>query len=402
MPGAVESRSPVCVGASRAARRGCATATGGVPYRALGRWHKDGDVTDWMTIRVALVRQAETPLAQPPGRVMLAHADHAFADLAEAIDTAFGRWDLTPLHQFEVEGRLVVSDAEDPDAEDSQDVTLGEVGLRNGSRFAYLFDLGEGWTHECSVEEVGVDPFDLAGDEPDVPVPVFGWGVLPDQYGRLTEDDDEGDDWLDTEPDDEDEAASDETDLEDWAAAESASWDVVASAIGSVKRTLDRDALATVTAALRTGGTQPAWAEDVLWAATGIDRANPPDDDEELWVALAAGVVEPAEGVPLDADQLGAWGALEPADWAGAVIELVRAGPGTEVTPAALLERIAACPEVEEDDLSDEGEATLLAGLGLVIDLWRPLGIVGHDGTLTALGHWGLPEALATAWDAVD
>jgi hypothetical protein len=83
------------------------------------------------------------------------------------------------------------------------------------------------------------------------------------------------------------------------------------------------------------------------------------------------------------------------------VIELVRGGPGTPVSPRAVLDHIAACPEVEEEELTDEGEATLLAGLEVVIELWRQLGIVGPDGRLTALGHWGLPEALAEAW-AVD
>jgi hypothetical protein len=363
-------------------------------------------VTDWMTIRVVLTRQADAELPQPAGRVLLAHADHSFSDLAEAIDTAFGRWDLTPLHQFEVEGRVLLSDADDPEAEETEDVTLGEVGLRGGARFTYLFDLGEGWTHECTVEDIGVDPFDLAGEEPDVPVPVFGWGLLPDQYGRLAEDDEDvgTDVWADTAEALEDVGEEEpfEDQVEDWDAAETASWDVVASAIGDLERSPDTEALAAVTASLRAAGDDGDWPAAVLWAAADVDRANPPDDDEELWVLLAAGVVAPRGDVPLDADRARAWAALEAADWAGAVIELVRAGPGTSVTPEAVLERIAACPEVEEDELSDEGRATVIAGLDVVIELWRGLGVVGADGRLTQLGHWGLPEALAEAWASED
>jgi hypothetical protein len=360
-------------------------------------------VTDWMTIRVVLLRQADAELPQPPGRVLLAHADHAFSDLAEAIDTAFGRWDLTPIHQFEVEGRLLVSDADDPEAEESDDVTLGEVGLRGGSRFTYLFDLGEGWTHECTVEDIGVDPFDLAGDEPEVPVPVFGWGLLPDQYGRLTEDDEEaaGDVWEDT-TEGEGPGEDFEAELDEWDAAETTSWEVVAGAIADVERAPAEDELSAVTAALRTGGDDADWPVQVLWAAADVDPTNPPDDDEELWVLLAAGVGAPRGDVPLDAERAGAWAALEPADWAGAVIELVRGGPGTAVNPESVLERIAACPEVEEGQLSEEGEATLLNGLEVIVELWRALGVVGADGLLTPLGHWGLPEALAEAWAGGD
>lgn len=365
-------------------------------------------MTDWMTIRVVLSRQADDPLPHPPGRVLLAHADHAFADLAEAIDTAFGRWDLTPVHQFEVEGRLLMSDTDGSDAESSDEVTLGEVGLRTGARFAYLFDIGEGWTHDCNVEAIGVDPFAVAGEEPDLPVPVFGWGLLPDQYGRLTEDDggedEAGWDVLPLEPgEDEGAAALDEDlldDLDDWEAAEASSWEIVADAITAIERRPDADALAEATARLRTR--DDSWTAQVLWAAADVDPTNPPDDDEVLWVALAAGVVAPLEGVPLDADRAGAWAALEPADWAGAVIELVRAGPGAVVTPATVLEAIARCPEVEEDQLSAEGEETMLAGLEVIIDLWRALGVVGPDDRLTPLGHWGLPEALAEAWSPTE
>jgi hypothetical protein len=153
-----------------------------------------------------------------------------------------------------------------------------------------------------------------------------------------------------------------------------------------------------VTATLRTAGDDPDWPVDILWAAADLDRANPPPDDEELWVLLAAGVIAPQGEVPLDADRADAWAALEAADWAGAVIELVRGGPGTHVDPESVLQRIAACPEVEEDELSDEGRATVLAGLDVIIALWRALGVVAEDGRLTQLGHWGLPEALEEAW----
>lgn len=361
-----------------------------------------------MTIRVVLAAQADAALSQPAGRVLLVHADHAFSDLAEAIDTAFGRWDLTPLHQFEVEGRILLSPegtGEDPEDEASDEVTVGEVGLRVGARFSYVFDLGEQWTHECSVEEVGVDPFEVAGDEPEVPVPVYGWGVIPDQYGRLSEDDDEDAEdaaagWTGP-PLDEDDGEPAE-DLEDWDADEAASWVVVRDALAVVPREPDDDALRAALARLRSAAQESdAWPYRALWAAADLDAEDEPGDERRTWVALAAGVIVPSEDVGVDAELLGAWAALEPADWAGAVIELVRSGPGTEVTAEAVLDMIARCPEVEEEDLTDEGEAVLLEGLGVAVELWTALGIVA-DGRLTRLGQWGLPEALREAWDGDD
>ena len=35
-----------------------------------------------------------------------------------------------------------------------------------------------------------IDPEEVCGLEPSMPTPCFGWGALPDQYGRLWADDD--------------------------------------------------------------------------------------------------------------------------------------------------------------------------------------------------------------------
>jgi hypothetical protein len=380
-------------------------------------------VGDWMTIRVVLAAQSDEPLDSPPGRVLLAHVDHSFADLAEAIDTAFGRWDLTPLHEFDVDGRVLRPDGEAGEDEDSDELTLREAGLAEGDRFTYVFDLGEGWEHTCRVEEAGLDPFDDDegddddGEEPESPVPVFGWGSIPDQYGRETEED--GDDDLDDDLDDEgedgededveqvegedDQDDDDEEDEEDDDADESAAcWPIVADALADVPAPLDRDALVAATAALRRAGddvgTEPG--AEVLWAAAELDPEAAPSDDEELWLELAAGVVEPADDVPLDRATAGAWTALEPADFAGAVIELVRSGEGTTASPEALIELIERCPEIDSEELDEEDEAVILAGLEVVVALWRSLGALDREGMLTPLGVWGLPRSLERAWTA--
>lgn len=353
-----------------------------------------------MTIRVVLSGQAQQPLPQPPGRILLVHADHAFVDLAEAIDTGFARWDLTPFHRFDVEGRVLLTPGsaadEGQEAEDSDEVTVGEVGLRAGARFNYTFDLDEQWAHECTVEEVGVDPFALAGEEPEVPVPFFGWGVIPDQYGRVTEDDDDD---LDDEFEDEDVPGLGESvELTAWDASEVSSWKVVEHALANVQRSVDAQALRAATADLRGHLNDEDPPYGVLWAAADLDEAGLPDNDEQCWLELAAAVVAPRDDVGLDVEAVAAWAALEPADWAGAVVELVRAGVGTPATPENLVALIAACPEIEDEDLTAEDQAVLTQGLETVVTLWTALGALDADGRLTPLGHWGLPEALRLAW----
>jgi hypothetical protein len=54
-----------------------------------------------------------------------------------------------------------------------------------------VFDLGDPWRHRCTVSAEKVDPVQVYGTWPERPVPIWGWGWIPDQYGRVHE---EGDD----------------------------------------------------------------------------------------------------------------------------------------------------------------------------------------------------------------
>lgn len=368
-----------------------------------------------MTVRVVLRGREASGLPLPPGRVLLVNAEHTFADLAEAVDVAFGRWDLTPPHEFEVEGRRLLSDLEvadpgDGDVEESGGVTLGAVGLRPAAPFRYVFDLGERWVHECDVETAAVDPFEVYGEEPDGPVPVFGWGTVPDQYDRERESDDtdaaEEDDrdllgdaraGRDA-PWDEDE--DDEALLASWDEAHAAAWGVVERAVAEVDRRRDDAQLARVAADLRRAadarGGRVGSAQALLWAAADLD--NPPQDDVDLWLALAAAVVEPRGDLPVDLEAEAAWAALEPADWAGAVIELTRAGIGAAATPEDLVDLVNRCPEIEGPGLTEDDEDLLVTAFTPVVELWQALGALDGSARLTALGRWGLPLSLRRAW----
>ncbi|MFA5786258.1 MAG: hypothetical protein WDA71_04605 [Actinomycetota bacterium] len=152
---------------------------------------------NWMAIRVNLMMGRDIICDPPPGRTMIVGPSHTFADLAKAIDAAFARWDLAHLHMFELpDGRLVGEPDPNWDLEVLDETSLkvkSNVGL--GDRFKYVFDLGDEWRHECDVGAVDVDPAQSYGIVPRTPVAVWGWGWIPDQYGRRSEDDAGEEEW---------------------------------------------------------------------------------------------------------------------------------------------------------------------------------------------------------------
>jgi hypothetical protein len=146
----------------------------------------------WLSIRVDLIGGRGEDLWPRPGRVFAASRSHTFWQLAEAIDDAFARWDRAHLHQFELAdgGRIGRPDwdEEADDLLDGRQVRLGRLGL--GEQFVYEFDFGDSWTHLCTVAEQRIDPEQQLGVVPGRPLPLWGWGVIPDQYGRRWDGDD--------------------------------------------------------------------------------------------------------------------------------------------------------------------------------------------------------------------
>jgi hypothetical protein len=154
----------------------------------------------WQAIRVELLRGRDVVCDPPPGRVLVCPPHTTFEQLGEAIDVALARWDLSHLRMFELsDGTSVVDDelAEEMVASPFGPVVPRTAPLttrvsslvEEGSTFSYVFDLGDAWTHRCRV--VGrVDPEDALGIVPDRPLASWGWGSIPDQYGRRWEDDD--------------------------------------------------------------------------------------------------------------------------------------------------------------------------------------------------------------------
>ena len=110
-----------------------------------------------------------------------------------AIDDRFTRWDRSHLHAFLLpdDTRIGLPDDEwdEPGAVLDEDATKLSR-LADGEQFVYEFDFGDGWHHLCTVGEQKIDPFDVLGIAPSEPLPYFGWGDIPDQYGRRFADDD--------------------------------------------------------------------------------------------------------------------------------------------------------------------------------------------------------------------
>jgi len=90
---------------------------------------------------------------------------------------------------------------------------------------------------------------------------------------------------------------------------------------------------------------------------------------------------------------------MERADWLGAVVELVRAGPGAAARPEDLVAAIHRCPEVRiAPGADDDDDGLTEAGFSIVTTAWLAVGVLDRDERLTGLGWWLLPRALARAW----
>lgn len=188
----------------------------------------------------------------------------------------------------------------------------------------------------------------------------------------------------------------DERLLEEWAEAERHAAGVVAQALASER---GRQPPAAITAAAsEVRGAIRAQRYPVSWVAraAGLTAAQP-DDDAGLLLDCAAAVISPKEETGLDAEEGSMLFSLELADWAGAVIELVRDGAGAAARPRDLVAAIDRCPEID-GATSGEDIGLVEAAMSTVQLAWTGLGLIDRDDRLTDVGAWVLPRALTRAW----
>jgi len=154
--------------------------------------------------------------------------------------------------------------------------------------------------------------------------------------------------------------------------------------------------LAVAAARIRRNLYRPELPWSAVAAGAGWGRA--PDDDHDLWLDAALSLIEPRRPLPLPEEVQACLAALERDDWLSTIIELTRAGAGTPVDPQSLLVLSARCMDVDSGAVDPESAAMMAVVFDMLIPVLRAVGAVGEDGTLTELGAWGLPLALARAW----
>lgn len=139
------------------------------------------------------------------------------------------------------------------------------------------------------------------------------------------------------------------------------------------------------------------WPLDWPPRAAGFG-ARTPQDDGELLLDLIGATISPREATGLPSDDEASIASLELGDWAGTIIETVRAGPGAAADPEALVEAIDACPEIDGPPIDPAELSAYLLPFELVSPVWQAAGVLDDRRRLTELGAWLLPRALTRAW----
>jgi hypothetical protein len=145
----------------------------------------------WLQVRVDLIGGLGVRLRPSPGRIFIVGPSHTFLGLADAVNQGFARWDLSHLHEFELaDGRRIGFVDPEPFGDDEvvEDHAAVKVlaAVAPGDEFVFTFDFGDRWEHRCRVLAEKIDPRDEWGPGalPKQPVATWGWGLIPDQYGR--------------------------------------------------------------------------------------------------------------------------------------------------------------------------------------------------------------------------
>jgi hypothetical protein len=141
-------------------------------------------------------------------------------------------------------------------------------------------------------------------------------------------------------------------------------------------------------------------------------RKRSPADDLDLWLDAAGAMATTQRHIGVDSPLLEPVTLLRPADWAGAVIGLVRSGVNTITTAGDLVRYARQCPDImSTEEPGNEAVAydpfaggvaddeSLCRGFEVALLCWEALGAVSDQRWLTRLGWWGLPRALARTWN---
>jgi len=141
-------------------------------------------------------------------------------------------------------------------------------------------------------------------------------------------------------------------------------------------------------------------------------RKRSPADDTDLWLDAAGALATMRGHIGAGSPLLESVTLLRPVDWLGAVTGLVRSGVNATATAEDLVRYARQCREtMSTKELGDEAVAydpfaggvaddeSLRRGFEAALLCWEAIGAVSEQRWLTRLGWWGLPRALARAWN---
>ncbi len=135
-------------------------------------------------------------------------------------------------------------------------------------------------------------------------------------------------------------------------------------------------------------------------------------DDAELWLDMAGAMAATRHYRDIDSPLLAPVSVLRPADWAGVVIGVVGSGVNAVIAAEDMVRHARQCPQIEGARDGDDGDHAydpfasdepddecLRRAFEAVLLAWEAVGAVSEQFWLTGLGWWGLPRALARAWN---
>ena len=188
--------------------------------------------------------------------------------------------------------------------------------------------------------------------------------------------------------------------LAEWQAADRRAAEVLRRALAdSVGDAAPEADLAAACTQLRNGLRSGHHPFDWVRRAAALGDADLDTSDEELLARCVAATISPTEETGLEVDEEAAIISLEHADWLGAIVSAVRAGPGAEASASTLAAGIYACPEVNIEGGVDVDDCAVEEMAFEIVSLpWSAIGLIDQDQRLTPLGIWGLPRGLARAW----
>lgn len=128
---------------------------------------------------VTLVAADDQVLEAAPERALVASPWHTFADLALAIDDAFGRWELGSRRRFGLADGTEIGEVAGRRRTGELDYRRTRLQRLDGSEpFTYTVDDGTRWRHRC-VLAGAIDADDVVPDRPGHPVVYQSVGRVP-------------------------------------------------------------------------------------------------------------------------------------------------------------------------------------------------------------------------------